>query len=218
MVLPMVECFQHIQEELYLEYLHLLLKGRKDECHQVVQSLLKDDIAIRVLYTELFQKSMYRVGELWEQNRISVAREHLATTITESMLNLTYPYLFQGNYSGKKAVISCIANEYHQLGGKMVADIFEIHGWDTHFLGANIPEQELLRFIDELNPDVVGFSLAVYFNLPRLKSVLDKVRGNFQNLDIVVGGHAFAWGGIKMLNTYSAIEYIESLNRLEKIL
>ncbi|MBV5326804.1 MAG: cobalamin-dependent protein, partial [Chlorobium sp.] len=114
---------------------------------------------------ELFQKSMYRVGELWEINEISVAREHLATTITESMLSITYPHLFTGLQSAKKAIISCTANEYHQLGGKMVADIFELHGWDTHFLGVNTPINELLACIDEIKPDLIGLSLAVYFNV-----------------------------------------------------
>lgn len=115
-----------ITEELYQIFLKSLLKGDKGECLHIVKTLLENNIAIRDLYVELFQKSMYKVGELWERNEISVAREHLATTITESLLSSTYPYIFTGEQTAKKAIISCAANEYHQLGGKMVADIFEL--------------------------------------------------------------------------------------------
>lgn len=205
-----------IENDLYQTYFTSILDGDKRECLNIVKSLLDDDVKIQKLYTDLFQKSMYEVGELWELNKISVAKEHLATTITESMLSATYPYLFSGIQASKKAIITCTANEYHQLGGKMVADIFELHGWDAHFLGANTPEAELLELIDEIKPDLVGLSLAIYFNLPSLKNALDQIRSNYENLDILVGGHAFTWGGTSLLKNYSGVNYLESLTQLEE--
>ncbi len=204
-----------IKADLYQTYLASLLRGSKSECLNIVTTLLENKIEIRELYTELFQKSMYRVGELWEINEISVSREHLATAITENMLSVTYPYLFTGVKSDKTAIISCTANEYHQLGGKMVADIFELNGWDAYFLGANTPVKELLQFIDEIKPDLIGVSLAVYFNLPALKVTLEAITSHFQNLDILVGGHAFIWGGTGVLKNYPGAHYYESLAQLE---
>lgn len=204
-----------IQANLYQTYMDSLLRGDKEACLNIVTTLLDDKIAIRELYTDLFQKSMYSVGELWERNEISVAREHLATTITENMLSVTYPHLFTGVQSEKKAIISCTANEYHQLGGKMVADIFELHGWDAHFLGANTPIKELLKFVDEIKPDLIGLSLAVYFNVPALKLTLEAIHAHFKNLDILVGGHAFVWGGTGVLKSYPGTNYFESLAQLE---
>jgi methanogenic corrinoid protein MtbC1 len=204
-----------IQGSLYQTYLASLLRGDKQACHNIVTILLDDKTGIREIYTDLFQKSMYSVGELWERNEISVAREHLATTITENMLSITYPHLFTGVQAEKKAIISCTANEYHQLGGKMVADIFEMHGWDAHFLGANTPVKELLKFIDEIQPDLIGLSLAVYFNVPALKATLEAIHVHFKNLDILVGGHAFVWGGTGVLKNYPGTDYLESLAQLE---
>jgi methanogenic corrinoid protein MtbC1 len=204
-----------IENELYQSYLSSLLSGDKGACFNIVTSLLEDKIAIRDLYTDLFQKSMYRVGALWEMNEISVAREHLATAITEYMLSTTYPYLFTGQPSAKKVIISCTANEYHQLGGKMVADIFELHGWDAHFLGVNTPVDDLLRIIDEIKPDLIGLSLAVYSNIAALESTLRVIHANFNNLDILVGGHAFLFGGTAVLKNYPGTNYFESLAQLE---
>lgn len=205
-----------ITEKLYQTYLKALLEGDRKTCFSIVHNLLEKNILIRDLYIELFQKSMYKVGELWEFNKISVAREHLATATTENVLSATYPYLFSGEQTSKKAIISCAANEYHQLGGKMVADIFELHGWDAHFLGANTPPAELTGLIDEFKPDLVALSLAVYFNLPSLKVALETIRSDFHNLDILVGGHAFVYGGTDLLKKYSGTNYLESLHQLEE--
>ena len=204
-----------INNEIYQAYLTSLLGGNRDACLDIVTTRLNNKIEIRDLYTGLFQKSMYRVGELWEANEISVAREHLATAITESMLSTTYPYLFTGRQAAQTAIISCSANEYHQLGGKMVADIFELHGWDAHFLGANTPVEELLAAIDRIQPDLIALSLAVYFNLPALEVTLEAVNAHFNNLDILIGGHAFTWGGTGVLKKYPASNYLESLAQLE---
>jgi len=206
-----------IDEPFYKAYLALLLEGKRLECGRMVQQLLDRDIDIKVLYTELFQRSLYEVGELWELNRISVAREHLVTAITEGLLNLVYPRLFDSERPpvSRKAVISCAANEYHQIGGKMVADIFEMNGWEGHFLGANTPVDQMISYIDDTKPDLLGLSLSVYFSIASLKTGVEAVRATFPNLDIVVGGQAFRWGGTELVKRYPGTHYIESLKVLE---
>ena len=207
-----------IEERLYQDYLKALLAGKRKQCRDMVQRLLDANIELKTLFTDLFQRSMYEVGELWENNRITVANEHLATSITESLLNLAYPALFAADRSGKKAVISCSANEFHQVGGKMVADIFELNGWDGHFLGANLPPEDMARFIQEVRPDVVGLSLSILANLNHLKRGIEVVRTDFPKLDLLIGGQAFRWGGIDVIKRYSGTEYISSLDELENLI
>ena len=207
-----------IEERLYQDYLKALLAGKRKQCSSVVQSLLDANIDLKVLFIDLFQRSMYEVGELWENNRITVANEHLATSITESLLNLAYPALFAADHKGKKAVISCSANEFHQIGGKIVADIFELNGWDGHFLGANLPHEDLSRFIQEVQPDVVGLSLSIIANLDKLKRGIEVVRTDFPKLDLLIGGQAFRWGGIDVIKRYPGTEYVSSLDELENLI
>jgi len=207
-----------ITENLYQNYFNALLAGRRSECSAIVNDLLDAKIDIKELYSDLFQRSLYSVGELWENNRITVANEHLATSITESLLNLTYPFIFATERTGRKAVISCSANEFHQVGGKMVADIFELNGWDGHFLGPNSPTADMAQFIQDVQPDVVGLSLAILPNIDHLKRSIEIVRADFPKIDLLVGGQAFRWGGIDTIRRYAGTEYISSLNELEKML
>lgn len=205
-----------LNEQLYNHYLASLLEGDKAVCSQVVRSLLQEKTEIKALYTDLFQRSMYQVGELWEYNKITVAVEHLATSITQHQMNLVYPHLFYKEKIGKKAVLACVADEYHQIGSRMVADIFELHGWDGYFLGSNTPIQDLLSFVEAQDPDVLGLSLAIYFNMQILHRTVDAVRRSFPDLPILIGGQAFRWGGYEIQSKYRGLVYIDSMTELEK--
>jgi methanogenic corrinoid protein MtbC1 len=207
-----------ITDDIYADYLQALLTGEKGKCIKTVNGLLGEGITLYDLYIRLFQRSMYQVGELWEQNRISVAVEHLATAITESLLTLVYPLIFSAEHIGRKAVVSCVAGEYHQLGGKMAADIFELNGWDGYFLGANTPPEELLKLIQEKKPDVLGLSLSIYFNLESLCRLLEMVRGSFHDLPVLVGGQAFRWGGRDSVEKYPEVTLLPTLRELESFI
>lgn len=97
----------------------------------------------------------------------------------------------------------------------MVADIFELNGWDAHFLGANTPVDHVLDYIQETKPDLVGLSLSVYFNIAALKTGIEAIRSNFHQLDLVIGGQAFRTGGVEMIQRFSGTEFIPSLDELE---
>lgn len=204
-----------VDDSLYSRYLQALLAGDRASCYTAVRGLLDGGTPIKTLYVYLFQRSLYEVGSLWEKNTISVAVEHGATAITESLMGLMYPEIFFSSHNGRKAVISCVANEYHQVGGKMVADIFELHGWDGFFLGANTPAPELFRMIDEKEPDILGLSLSIYFNIAKLYDLLEKVGKRFPDLKVIAGGQAFLWGEVDIEERFPGVKLISTLDQLE---
>jgi methanogenic corrinoid protein MtbC1 len=202
---------------LYERYLAALLEGEREQCRAVVEELRAALLPLRSLYVDLFQRSLYRVGELWEHNRISVATEHLATAITERLVAQVQPQVCGGPKGDRTIVVACVADEYHQLGGRMAADLFELHGWRGYFLGANTPHESLLTMIDRKRPALVGLSLSISFNLPSLLAALDAVRGAWPELPVLVGGQAFRWGGAERLNRYERVSLVGSIDELETI-
>ena len=207
-----------IENETYNTYFNNLIKGAKNECATVVDDLINSNVTVDTVYTQLFQHSLYQVGDYWEKNKISVATEHMATAITENLMIRLQPQLFTTERTGKKAVIACVANEYHQVGAKMIADIFEMNGWDGYFIGANTPTAELIRFLEGQNPDLIGLSLSIYFNLPELKSTVAQIRQRFPNMPILVGGQAFRWGGTDIVKEFNNVEYLSGIDTLNKFI
>ena len=192
-----------------------LLANDRHQCRVIFEQWLASDTELRTLYEDLVRRSLYKVGDLWERGQISVATEHLATAITESLLNLAYPRLFASPRLGKSAIVACVANEYHQIGGKMIADLFELNGWRGYFLGANTPVRDVKALVEEKRPDVVALSVAVAFSLDTLVSAAAEIRSAFPDVPILVGGQAFRWGGRQRVERLSGVRCLTSLSELE---
>ncbi|MBR9979065.1 MAG: cobalamin B12-binding domain-containing protein [Bacteroidetes bacterium] len=196
-------------------YLAALLRGDTHACATIVRRQIDAGVGMREIFLELFQDALYSTGKLWEMNRISVATEHLATSITLSLFHLLYPMLFAVPRTGKSAIITCTPNEHHYVGARMVADICELHGWNGYFVGANTPIEDLCHLINEKRPDVLAVSLTLYSNLPALLSLLEGVRTITKELPIVIGGQGFSHGGVDVLDEYDNVTYHGTLDAFE---
>jgi methanogenic corrinoid protein MtbC1 len=177
-------------EHLKADFLENLLQGNRAVCAELTRSFMCDNPSIEAVYEDLFKQALYTVGQLWEQNKISVATEHMATAIVEGIMNGLFEELIVERRKQHSVVLACAENEKHQVGIKMVGDIFEKKGWDSYFLGAGIPTGELVRFIRQVQPDLLAISFSVYFSLPNLMNMLASLRSAFPNLLILIGGQA----------------------------
>ena len=75
-----------IKEVYFLDFFNSLISGEKINCARIVDSLVNENVDIKEIYTELFQRSLYRIGKMREQNQLSIAEEHAATQIVESLI------------------------------------------------------------------------------------------------------------------------------------
>jgi methanogenic corrinoid protein MtbC1 len=197
------------------EFLDLLLKGNHSSCSELVRKYLNDKITINELYEDVFKKALYDIGELWEYNKISVATEHLSSAIVEGLLNELYVNVVCDNKINKTVVVACVENEFHQIGIKMISDLFEMKGWNSYFLGANTPTKELIDFMKTVKPDLLALSLSIYFHFPVLENMIDAIRKDFPDMQILVGGQAFRHGGRSILEKYRNIIYKHDLPSTE---
>ncbi len=203
------------REASYRRYLEALLDGDRNHCRACFELWLAHTPDLRVVYEDLVQRALYAVGELWQQGKISVAREHLATAISESLLHLSYPRLFAMPRSGKTAVVAATANELHHLGTRMVADLLELHGWRTHYLGANTPLPDLLGLIGQVDADLVALSSTVSANMPVLLQAVHAIRSEFPGVPIVIGGQAIRRGGSELAEQIAGVHCLTTLAELE---
>jgi len=197
------------------EFLHALIAGNHLLCSELVHSYLAKQNSINALYENIITKVLYDVGELWEFNKISVANEHMASAIVESIMNQLYFDIISKEKKGKTVIAACVENEFHQIGIKMISDIFEMNGWDALFLGSNIPLSELISFIKDKNPDLLAISLSLYFNFPALEKMIHMVQKEFPGLPVLVGGQAFQHGGKDIIVKYDNVVYSSDLYRTE---
>ena len=202
-------------EQSYPLYLDALLKGDHRRCREIFEQWLESTDNLRSLYSDLVRRSLYQVGELWEHGRISVATEHMATAISETLLNLTYPRLFSVPRKNRSAVISCISGEHHRIGAKMVADLFELNGWHGYFLGANTPLNDLKTLVAEKRPDALALSASTHQNLDGAIRAASEIHTEFPELAILMGGRAFNRDDRKSVEGLSGARVLMNATELE---
>ena len=173
------------------EYMGALLVKNTRKALQLVQEFAQKGITTTTIYVEILAESMRRVGELWHTAQISVDTEHYCTSVTQLAMAQMYPGLFSGKRKNRTILCACPGTELHEIGARMVADVFESDGWDSLFLGAAVPEDALLASIRENYPDVVALSVTMPQHLLVCTDLVKAIRREFPEVKIAVGGGAF---------------------------
>lgn len=164
-----------------------LVTGDQGGAREIVDAAQLDYLPLAV---GLIQPALYRVGERWQAREISVAQEHLATALAQRLLAQAFTRVPWTPAEGPGALFACVPSNHHAVGLRMVADAFELEGWSVEFLGADTPADDLLERIDQTRPELVGLSVSMVRQLPRLKDLVDRIRARFadEGPRIVAGG------------------------------
>jgi methylmalonyl-CoA mutase cobalamin-binding domain/chain len=175
------------------EYLDALLKGERQIASQLIMSAVARGISVKDIYLHVFQRTQYEIGRLWQINQISVAQEHFCSAATQMIMSQLYPHIFSTERVKRSMVATCVGSELHEIGMRMVADFFEMAGWDTYYLGANTPAQAVLRAIEERRAHVLGISATLTFHISQVADLIAQVRATEggKNVKILVGGYPF---------------------------
>lgn len=181
-------------ERVLGSYVAAQLAGDRRHALRLVQEIVDAGLDIATVQLKIVQPAQREIGRLWQENRISVAQEHLATSISQLVLSHLYPRMPREPTNGCTAIVSCVEGERHDMGARMGADFLEMAGFDVRFLGADVPTRSLLEMIDATRPHVLGLSVAMSFHIPVLERTIAAVRAAHGDaLPIVVGGHVSAW-------------------------
>jgi methanogenic corrinoid protein MtbC1 len=208
-----------IDAPTFQAYLDDLVAGRRLACVAHVDALIAQGNAPRDLHIDLFQASLYEIGRRWEIGEVSVATEHVATAITEELLGRVFPHIARRAPVGHRAVVSCAADEFHQIGGRIVADTLEGMGWDVDFVGAGTSVAELVGCVQRAQADLVAVSVSVDTHLARMAETVRAVRATDTRVPIAVGGRALGHDGAHHLAALGlpGIHHVPTLEALEAL-
>ncbi|WP_139892364.1 B12-binding domain-containing protein [Bacillus sp. D386] len=184
-----------------IDFTSILLSGNYNKAWDYIKSL--KHLSTLDIYDQLLTPAMHRIGDLWENNEITVADEHIATATCDFVLSRL---AFEHNLNAtptktKKAMFLCLEGEQHYIGLKMAAQLFAEYGWETKYFGPNLPLEYALHTAIEWEPDVIGLSLTIVTHLPKLKSYTDSFKALPVPPKILIGSRL---GNKYDLKTYSS--------------
>lgn len=180
-----------IYEQKIAEYISIILRKDSKTAMQYFLGLYQEGMKIDDIYLEVIQKVMRRIGELWFENKISVAQEHYCTALTQTAISQLYATIFSTPSNGHTMIGCCIGGELHEMGMRMITDLFTYEGWNSIFLGAGVPEEALLSAVEEQQPELVAMSVTMPQHLMLCKQMVETLRKKNPEVKIAIGGRAF---------------------------
>ena len=165
-------------------------------------------------FDKILKPVMYQIGEEWANGKISIATEHVASNVAQTLVKII---MDKETASGnKKKILLCVpVGEEHHLGCDVIETFLTSKGYKVFNMATSIPSDSILYFIDHNNPDVVMVSITLEDNLKTGQRLIKKIKDNF-DVPVMVGGYALEQGKIPKFD--AKVFTKSSLNDLPKII
>lgn len=139
-------------------------------------------------FDKILKPVMYKIGEEWASGTISIATEHVASNVAQTLVKIIMDRV--SVTSSKKKIMICVPlGEEHHLGCDVLEAYLSIKGFKVFNIGTSIPTESILSFIETNKPDVVLLSITLEDNLAAGQRLVKKIK-EYVNIPILVGGFA----------------------------
>ncbi|MFB5637021.1 MAG: B12-binding domain-containing protein [Nitrosarchaeum sp.] len=139
-------------------------------------------------FDKILRPVMYKIGEEWADGTISIATEHVASNIAQTLVKIIMDKV-TSNTNKKKILICVPLGEEHHLGCDVLETYLSIKGFKVYNIGTSIPTESILSFVEHNKPDTVLISITLEDNISAGQRLVKKIKEQI-NIPILVGGFA----------------------------
>lgn len=182
-----------MSEPLLVRYLQPLLAGRRAECFELIQDALTQGKEPEKIAFDVIWPAMAQVDRLFRDDRIDIAINNMACRINRTITDQVQAYLPKTTPHGRRIIIACSDDEREAIGGQMLADLFQAAGWEVYLLSAAIPDDEMLKLVGHLRPEVLMIYGTQPPDVPNVRRFVELIReiGVCPSMNIVASGGVF---------------------------
>jgi len=180
-------------ERLLERFMVPLLAGRRQESRDVLGEALAAGVEAMRLYKGVVWPAMDKVTDLYREDEINLATEHMATRIARALADQLQTRLPREVPNGKRIVVACADGEPEELGAQVCSDLFESAGWEVYFVGGGVPNDEILSLVGQLRPDILLIFGTQPAGVPGVRKLIDLIRevGANPTMNIMISGGVF---------------------------
>lgn len=168
----------------------------------------------------LIMPTLVDIGDLWHRGELSITREHYATNYLIQRLAAILRTVPNGS-GGPVVWIGCAPGELHEIGAMLLSIYLRRAGYIVRYLGQNLPVEDLVSEVKNVQPGMVIFSATTVESARALQPVCEQLARIDPPRPIIgYGGRAFnlrpelrdAVPGVFLGAT--AVEAVESIDDL----
>ena len=160
---------------------------RASECEQAL-TLAIASLPPQQLILEVLTPLLREVGERWHRGDLAIAQERLVSSAVRRHIGLVLD-TYDRAARGRGIVFATLPGERHELGLLMAALSCASRGFRIHYLGPDVPAEEIARFARAVEASAVAVSMVLEYALvdaPQQLEILARELGPDGN--IWVGG------------------------------
>lgn len=182
-----VEKNQKLIDKVKKELFNGLTKGDLDSCLDIFESFEQTN-TLNVFYDYILKPVMYKIGDLWESNKLSVATEHVSSNIAKELVSI----ITERNSVIKKKdkILVCTpSGEEHNLGCSVIQSFLQSKGYHVYNISPSTPTESVLSFINDKKPQAVIVSITLEDNIKSGQRLVSKIISQYK-VPVLVGGQA----------------------------
>lgn len=176
---------------LALEYMKTCLEGRTEAAIELVMAAIGRNLTPESALLDVLIPAQHETGQLWHTGEVSIAEEHLVSETTRQLIAIIVREHAPKPGDGRLMLAASVAGNAHDIGLRIVSELYRLAGWRCLFLGANVPSAEIARAVGAFDVDLVLLNAAMATQLKEVGETIDAIRETGPAVKILVGGHAF---------------------------
>ncbi|MDZ5471174.1 MerR family transcriptional regulator (plasmid) [Bacillus sp. 31A1R] len=174
--------------ELTDKLLDALLQYDEVKAHEMINQAFSLFTIDKVLI-DILGSLLVRIGNMWEDGKITTAHEHFASAILRSRIGIIL-HSFPHNAYLPKVVAVCGPGEMHELGLLIFTLFLRRKGFEVIYLGASIAEEDVDEVIQIVKPRFFFMSCTMKQNVEGTLQLSERLAREYEDLYVGLGGFA----------------------------
>ena len=168
-----------------------VIAGDIDSIEKFVRRALSDGKTPKEILEQSLIPSMDYIGSEMENGSIFVPEVLLSARVMQAALNVLKPLLEESGIKMRgRIILGTVKGDIHDIGRKLVGLMLEGAGFEVYDLGNTVSPQTFVEAIEEIRPDIVGFSALLTTTMAMMRTTIEEIEksGLKSNIKIMVGG------------------------------
>ncbi|NNC80825.1 MAG: excisionase family DNA-binding protein [Acidimicrobiales bacterium] len=196
-----------------------LLAGDEAGSVQILEDAMAAGADAEEVYLDILRPSLATVGKRWADGEISIADEHIATTVAHRVLARLGSRMTARGRSRGTILLAVVQFDQHSIPTAMLRDLLQVRGFDVVDLGANTPSGSIIERA-AATPDLLAIGLAATHkdNDAAITETLNALHAA-TDVPVVLGGSAIrdAEHGRSLGQCTVSTSPLEAIERFEEI-
>lgn len=180
-------------ENFYDEMRIAVLEGEEDRAVELANMALEQKMDLLSVMNDGFLKGIMEAGQLYEAGEYYLPELVCAADAMKASLEVLDEALKQdpaGSAKKGTVVLATVQGDVHDIGKTIVGAMMTAGGYEVHDLGPDVPNEDVIKAVREIRPDVLGLSALLTTTMEEQGTIIQilQAEGLRDSIKVIVGG------------------------------